>query len=270
MPLSAEEIEDLKKMIKVARKRTLNFGLALNSKPTDCVLLLHRKKNPEILMRRAKAAADSPKVTSGKVSVSGKVMTLNCEVDAPPNCARQMRLYLQELGTPLKVLISDATGTKDSTLKAIGAKEEKKTAATKKKDAAPDAKASAPFVKSRTLWAGTKSKMNSEMQKLQKSIVSTCGKDPDLAPIAKEAANLMKYLDVFDGELDDRLGDLIGTSEGSTMNALKAQARATIQEYETALNTRFFAELDTKNGFEKIAVTSTAKQALTAISKVVA
>lgn len=256
MPLSPDEKEDLKSMLKIAKKRPLNFALCLDNDPAETVLLLHRRKAPEILLRRAQALGDTAKLALGRFSVKGKVVVLECDNDAPANCARQLRLFLREIGASLQVQVTDPSGEHDSVLKADTP------------TAGDMAATIAPFKKTRTLWAMTRAKMDGEMRKLQTAIFETCGNDPDLKAVVAEASELPARLDIFDDELDQRLEDLIGTPDGSSLDALKAQARATVQEYETALNAPFFAELDTQNGFANVAVAASAKQALAAISKV--
>ena len=254
MPLSEEDKEDLKSMLKIARKKALNFGLCLENDPADTVLLLHRRKAPEILMRRAQAQGDTAKLAMGQFRVEGKVVILDCASEAPANCARSLRLFLREVGASYQVKVNDPTGEQDSALKSNS----------------DEALATmvAPFKKTRTIWVMTRTKMQNEIKRLETAIIDTCGNDPELKPVVAEAAELPSRLQVFDGELIKRLDDLIGTPDGSSLDALKAQARATVQEYETALNDPFFAELDKKNGFVNVAVTSSAKQALSAISKV--
>jgi hypothetical protein len=186
--------------------------------------------------------------------MEGKTVILDCDNDAPANCARQLRLFLREVGVSVQVQVSDPSGEQDSILRGH--------------DEPLNAAAIAPYKKTRALWAMTLSKMDSEMKRLETAIIDTCGNDPDLKTVADEASGLSARLSVFDGELDGRLEDLIGTPDGSSLDALKAQARATVQEYETALNDPFFTDIDTNNGFLKISVAASAKQALTAISKV--
>lgn len=255
MPLSRDEIDDLKSMLKVARKRELNFGLCLENNVADSVLLLHRRKSPDVLLRRAQAIGDTTKIAMGRLRMEGKTVLLDCDINAPANCARQLRLFLREVGFAAQVKVVDPNGEQDGNLEAIVTPSKPALAAT-------------PYVKMQALWTAARTKMDAEIKRLEVAIVDTCAADPSLKPIADEAVNLHKRLDVFDGELIKRLSDLNGADDGSTLDALKAQARATVQEYETALNDPFFADLDTKNGFVSIAVTATARKTLSAIFKV--
>ncbi|WP_343115938.1 hypothetical protein [Ostreiculturibacter nitratireducens] len=110
MLMEADELSEMKNLIAVARKRELFFGLCLGKKPEDSVLYMHRKKSPEILARNAKKAGDTPKVTSGVVSVKGKVMSLTCQDDIPAGMARAMRLFLTRNDFKMKVVILDTEG----------------------------------------------------------------------------------------------------------------------------------------------------------------
>ncbi len=125
-----------------------------------------------------------------------------------------------------------------------------------------------PFQKSRVLWAGTKSSMMSEMAKLETAIVNACAGDPELAPVAAEATELRKRLQVFDTRLEDVLDQITNTPEGERRTALKAEARLALKAYSDALKEDFFMDVDDENGFEPVAVASTARKALDAIAKV--
>lgn len=111
MPLDADQIEELKALIAVARKRDVNFGLCLGKKPEGTVLELHRLKAPDILARTAKKAGETTKVASGTLSVKGKVMTLMCAEDPPKGSAKMAKLFLKGIGLKMAVRIADASGT---------------------------------------------------------------------------------------------------------------------------------------------------------------
>ncbi|MCT8329737.1 hypothetical protein [Albidovulum sediminis] len=125
-----------------------------------------------------------------------------------------------------------------------------------------------PFQKSRVLWAGTKSGMMAEMAKLETAIVNACAGDPELAPVAAEATELHKRLQVFDSRLEDVLDRITNSPEGAQRTALKAEARLAIKDYSDALKEDFFMDVDNDNGFAPVAVASTARKALDAIAKV--
>ena len=108
----------------------------------------------------------------------------------------------------------------------------------------------------------------SEMAKLETAIVNACAGDPELAPVAAEATELRKRLQVFDTRLEDVLDQITNTPEGERRTALKAEARLALKAYSDALKEDFFMDVDDENGFEPVAVASTARKALDAIAKV--
>ena len=106
---TAEEVKDF---LVASRKRSLCFGLCLGKKPASTVMIMHRRQPPEALMRLAKKAGESPRVTCGKIKTKGKKITLYCERDAPPGLAKHLRRYLITL--PMKgmsVTVLDAQGS---------------------------------------------------------------------------------------------------------------------------------------------------------------
>ena len=110
MPLDTEQAAELKKMIGVARKRALNFGICMGAKPDGTILVLHRMRSPDVLMREAKKAGDTAKTTYGSLAVSGKVLSLSCVEEPPANLARSAKLFLSSVGVKLSVKILDAEG----------------------------------------------------------------------------------------------------------------------------------------------------------------
>ena len=77
MPLDADQTAELKQLIGVSRKRALNFGICLGSTPESTVLVLHRQRSSDVLMREAKKAGDAQVVIWG----SGKPMREFLHVD---------------------------------------------------------------------------------------------------------------------------------------------------------------------------------------------
>lgn len=332
MPMSTQEINDLKSMIPAARKKPIAFGLCLGRSDPESVLLLDRVKSPEVLGRTAKKIGGGPKVTFGLASISGKNLVLECFEEIPPGCDKSMRNFLKSIGTPMIVettqgeppndamaasenadaAAEDTKGAASSPWQAarqrlephiedaitanhpkaanlqkawstaVGFadqdKERQAMAVVSKIEALLDAGAAKPaaakgkdtaiYQKTRALWTNTRNKMRAEMAKLQAAMTDACDNAPDMAPLLKEIPELEKRLAVFDVELDDKLGDLVQSEAGSSRDVLLAQARTVVNEYEVILNKGFFADVDARNGFTKVAVTSTARSSLASISKV--
>ena len=110
MPLDADQTAELKQLIGVSRKRALNFGICLGSTPESTVLVLHRQRSSDVLMREAKKAGDTAKVACGTMETSGNVVTLTCPEAPPANLARATKQFLATVGVKAKVTILGANG----------------------------------------------------------------------------------------------------------------------------------------------------------------
>lgn len=110
MPMTPDELSELKTLIAAARKKPINFGLCIGKKPDSMILYLHRKKTPEILARLAKKTGDTAKVAMGTVSISGKKMALSLIGDPPSGLAKRTKLFLTSIKMPFQVQLLDASG----------------------------------------------------------------------------------------------------------------------------------------------------------------
>ncbi|MGR3373764.1 hypothetical protein [Pseudooceanicola nanhaiensis] len=122
-----------------------------------------------------------------------------------------------------------------------------------------------PFQKSRVLWAKTRSTMRSELGKLQSAIDAVASQNADLEI---DSSGLFEHLEVFDDALEDILDRITTTPDGQEREALKKQAIAAIESYQAALSSGFFSDVDKNNGFAPVAITSTAVNSLSTISRV--
>lgn len=422
MPMSPEDLEELKSLIAVARKRPLNFAICMGKKPEDTIFMMHRMKAPDVLARLAKKEGDTAKVAFGEANAKGKKVMLTCHEDIPAGIAKRTKMFLRSVDMPMKVVMLDATGAmveddgdpeelegvddedtdvpvaasegpgdvaaenpqnaawekaaaafqplvdafvasgsdraaqvdaawkaalkagaegKVADAMAVAARlkpiltaqpaagpattseadtwkaardgliglyervlglnpanrtqlqaawamaEEKaeagdhasalkildrlrpalEAATTAASDTASIPQDVVPFQRARVLWAGTRSKMMDEIRKLEDSIIAFCQADDDLAPVAAEARNLSKRIEVFDASLETTLDDITNTPEGDQRTALKKQALDKVRDYAAALNDDFFKVVDSDNGFTNVAVASTARQSLAAIAK---
>lgn len=102
------QIDDLKTMIAVARKRVLNFGLCVGGDAESAVLLLHRTKVPDVLARKAKKAGGSSKVAYGTLRAQGKQLVLTCTEPPPAGTERRLKGLLRAVGVKMKVSLAEA------------------------------------------------------------------------------------------------------------------------------------------------------------------
>lgn len=110
MPMEPEDIEEMKGLIAVARKRPLSFGLCLGKSPEGTVFTLHRLKEGEVLARAAKKQGETAKVTHGTAEVKGKVLTLTCASDIIAGMSKNLKRFLKANDMGLKVVALDPTG----------------------------------------------------------------------------------------------------------------------------------------------------------------
>jgi hypothetical protein len=431
MPMTPEDLEEMKSLIAVARKRPVNFAICMGKKPEDTIFMLHRMKAPDVLARLAKKEGDTAKIAFGEANATGKKLMLTCAEDIPAGIAKRTKTFLRLVEMPMKITMLDANG---ALLEDDGEDEEPDTepkpaaadvaedapaaaapAAAADPQAAVWAKAAAafqplvdkfvaagseraaqvgaawnaalqagsagkfadamavaaklkpilsapaqaapaasaaspasdstswqsardgmmglferalglnpanrtqlqaawtmseekaeggdhasalkilerlrpaleaavaagasgsdtgsipqdvvPFQRARVLWAGTRSKMMDEIRKLEDSIIAFCQADADLAPIAADARNLSKRIEVFDSSLETTLDEITNSPEGEQRTALKKVALDKVRAYAAALSDDFFKDVDNDNGFTTVAVASTARQSLAAIAK---
>ena len=98
MALDIPTAEETMALLAVSKKRALAFGLCLGKKPDTSVMILHRNKSPEILMRMAKKAGETPKVTCGKIETTGKNIRLDCATDVPVGRGSNSQRYADQHG----------------------------------------------------------------------------------------------------------------------------------------------------------------------------
>ena len=106
MPMEESALEDLRSMLAFARKGPVNFGVCLGRKPENTVLILHRKKAPEFLQRKAKKDGETAKIACGEIEISGKMANLRCIEDPPPGLQKVLKkFFAKTVGPSLKVTL---------------------------------------------------------------------------------------------------------------------------------------------------------------------
>ncbi len=103
------EGEELKKLLKLGRKRPLPFGFCIGPSDEDHLLIIHRKRKPAMLGKAARAEGLGSKIAFGMLAVSGRLVTLTCEREAPA-LAKKMKRFLIRQKLKLNVLVLDAAG----------------------------------------------------------------------------------------------------------------------------------------------------------------
>ncbi|MEP1353523.1 MAG: hypothetical protein ABJX32_10000 [Tateyamaria sp.] len=101
--------DELKKLLKVAKKQEIAFAYAPGKKPEDDIFSMDRKKAPEVVSRQVRKESDGSKYAFGFASVSGKVISLKCERELPGMSKKLKKLFKAEK-CPLNVVILDGSG----------------------------------------------------------------------------------------------------------------------------------------------------------------
>ncbi|EEB82854.1 hypothetical protein [Roseobacter sp. GAI101] len=121
-----------------------------------------------------------------------------------------------------------------------------------------------PYVRARLDWSKTRISLNSELIKLQDSILAVC-QGEEFPTIATDTKTLFTYLDTLDSRLEDALEALVQEPDGQKRELLKENARKVLSEFQSELDTPFFQTVDGKNGFKPVNVRGAA---ITSLGKV--
>ncbi len=109
MPNVAIEKDEVKKLLKVAKKRPLSFAVAPGKTDDDFLFALHRKHQAAMLGKSLKKESTGNKVAFGLCAVDGTLVTLTCEQELP-NLAKRLKKWLKKQGVSYNVRILDADG----------------------------------------------------------------------------------------------------------------------------------------------------------------
>ncbi|MFL4472317.1 hypothetical protein ACERZ8_21425 [Tateyamaria armeniaca] len=100
---------ELKKMVKIAKKRDLNFAYCPGNDPKEDVFVLDRKKKPEVMGRVARAEGTGAKLGLGTARAKGRIMMMTCTREMP-QMAKKLKKFLKFEKIPMNVIIMDKDG----------------------------------------------------------------------------------------------------------------------------------------------------------------
>ncbi len=126
----------------------------------------------------------------------------------------------------------------------------------------------AVYAQAAKTWRDARKTMLTEIGKLQSAIVALLSPDPRMAEIVADAADLPDRLDILDTGLDEVLDALADAADETESLVLRNEARSQLRECAAALESKFFKDVDSSNGFASVAVTATARKSLAAIARV--
>lgn len=100
---------ELKKMVKLSKKKPLAFAFNPGKKKEEHVVMIDRRLSASILGKAAKAEGTSPKVAFGQMETEGKLVTLTCE-RIVPRLAKTLKMYFKTQRITVNVQVLDADG----------------------------------------------------------------------------------------------------------------------------------------------------------------
>lgn len=102
------EGDALKKLVKIGKRKRLSFAFCPGPK-NDHVIVVDRRKKPEVIAKVAKKEGEGAKVAFGTFVLNGKTMELTCERTVPA-MAKVLKKYLKSQKVMVNVLIMDESG----------------------------------------------------------------------------------------------------------------------------------------------------------------
>lgn len=123
------------------------------------------------------------------------------------------------------------------------------------------------FTQSRLVWDSTRKKVQSELRRLEASILDICKDEPDFAAIAAGAKTLYARLDFLDERLIDKLDEALNAATPEERRARHDEAREIVSEYVDFVESEELLQDIDDNGFVGVAIKSSLTTSLGAIDK---
>lgn len=99
---------ELKKLVKLARSKSLAFAFcpASEDEPLFCI---HRRKKPEVIGKALRKESGQTKVAFGMLMAEGKTLNLTC-TKLLPGLSKKLKQLFRSQKLSLKVMVLDADG----------------------------------------------------------------------------------------------------------------------------------------------------------------
>jgi len=121
---------------------------------------------------------------------------------------------------------------------------------------------SVAFTQSRLIWDQTRKQIQSELQKLEQTVLAECKNEPDFATISGNSKILYTILDFLDERLIDKLDEALNAKDPADRKARQNEAREIINEYVDYIAADELLHDIDDNGFIDIAIAATLNQQL--------
>ncbi len=110
MPMSADDLSDIKPKLEAAKKNPVGFAVCLGNTPATTVILFSKTKEPKSLVLAAKKAGETNKTTFGTITVEEGIATLRCADDVPSGLCKRVKGLFALQKITLKVKAFDPSG----------------------------------------------------------------------------------------------------------------------------------------------------------------
>lgn len=100
---------ELKKLVKLTKKKPLAFAYAPGKKADERLVAIDRRKTGAFLGKNLKKESTGPKVAFGTASLNGKLWSLTCE-QVVPTMAKTLKAYLKTQNIKVNIEILDIDG----------------------------------------------------------------------------------------------------------------------------------------------------------------
>lgn len=100
--------DELKKLVMSGKRHPMNFAYNPGPKDDD-LLIVDRKKSPDVIGRTAKKEGEGTKVAYGTFVIDAKKMQLTAE-QALPGMSKKLRKYMKKIGFSFSIEVLDSSG----------------------------------------------------------------------------------------------------------------------------------------------------------------
>lgn len=101
--------DDLKKIVRLGRRRPMPFAFCPSVGEDESLFATHRKKPPELIARMTRKESGQTKVAYGTFVILGKLMVLTC-IKELPAIAKKLKKHMRAERLPLNVRVMDMSG----------------------------------------------------------------------------------------------------------------------------------------------------------------
>ena len=100
---------ELKKLVKLARTKSMAFAFCPGAGEQEAMFCIHRRKKPELIGKGLRKESGQSKVAYGRLEADGKTLNLSCDRSIP-GMEKKLKTYLRAQKLPVKIVVLDADG----------------------------------------------------------------------------------------------------------------------------------------------------------------